>query len=139
MLVTAPRAGSWLPPGFRLVDPSLIVSGIGEQPAVQHMRDFGLASFTSGCVCVAPRLSMKMLAALRAKDYESAEGFRTIFQPLEDLRNAIHPIRVLHSALSLAGIAETGPILPLLDEIGVQESAEVRSAATKLLEADRLA
>ena len=43
----------------RLVDvisPSRVVSGIGEQPALVHMRDFKLVSFTSGCVCIAPAL-----------------------------------------------------------------------------------
>ncbi|SVE38886.1 uncharacterized protein METZ01_LOCUS491740, partial [marine metagenome] len=37
-----------------LVDPKIVVSGIGEQPAIIHLRDFGVQSFTSGCVCIAP-------------------------------------------------------------------------------------
>ena len=37
------------------VDRSLVVSGMGELPAIIHLRDFGLAGFTSGCVCIAPR------------------------------------------------------------------------------------
>ena len=49
------------------VDPKLVVSGIGERPAVAHLRDFGLAAFTSGSVCVAPRGSMRMLDALQAE------------------------------------------------------------------------
>ena len=47
------------------VDRKLIVSGIGEQPAIIHLRDFKLGGFTSGCVCVAPKLSRLMLEALR--------------------------------------------------------------------------
>ena len=31
------------------VGPELIVSGIGEQPAITHMKQFGLAGFTSAC------------------------------------------------------------------------------------------
>ena len=38
------------------VDPQRIVSGIGEQPAIVHLCDFGVQGFTSGCVCVAPSL-----------------------------------------------------------------------------------
>ena len=38
-----------------------IVSGMGEQPAIVHCRDFGLAGFTSGCVCIAPRRSLALL------------------------------------------------------------------------------
>jgi CubicO group peptidase (beta-lactamase class C family) len=55
------------------VDPRLLISGIGEQPAIIHLRDFKLGGFTSGCVCVAPKLSHQMLAALRKRDYSEAE------------------------------------------------------------------
>ena len=114
------------------VDPELIVSGIGEQPAVIHLRDFGLNSFTSGCVCVAPAMSMRMLAALKAKDYIDAESLREKFEPLEDLRNGIHPIRVLHDAVRLADIADTGPVLPLLSNTTTDEQHAIKQAAVVL-------
>lgn len=114
------------------VDPALIVSGIGEQPAIVHMRDFGVASFTSGCVCVAPAMSMRMLSALNVKDYVDAESLREKFKPLEDLRNEIHPIRVLHDAVSLAGIADTGPILPLLSSTNEDQRHAIKQAAIVL-------
>ena len=116
-----------------LVDPKSIVSGIGEQPAIVHLRDFGVQSFTSGCVCVAPSLSMKMLVALKAGDIDAAESIRQTFEPLENIRNAINPIRVLHTALAGAGIANTGPILPLLHEVTDQERANIAEAAKALL------
>ncbi len=115
------------------VDPQRIVSGIGEQPAIVHLRDFGVQGFTSGCVCVAPNLSMKMLAALKAGDYETAETIRQTFEPLENLRNAINPIRVLHTAVAEAGIADTGPILPLLNDVSKNERANIADAAKTLL------
>ena len=115
------------------VDPQRIVSGIGEQPAIVHLRDFGVQSFTSGCVCIAPSLSMKMLEALKAKDYETAESIRRTFESLENLRNAINPIRVLHTATIEAAIANTGPILPLLHEVTDQERANIAEAAKALL------
>ena len=115
------------------VDPQRIVSGIGEQPAIVHLRDFGVQSFTSGCVCVAPMLSMNMLAALKAGDFDTAECIRQTFEPLENIRNTINPIRVLHTALAEAGIADTGPILPLLHEVNDQERANIAEAAKTLL------
>ena len=115
------------------VDPQRIVSGIGEQPAIVHLRDFGVQGFTSGCVCVASSLSMKMLAALKADDYETAETIRQTFEPLENLRNAINPIRVLHTAVAEAGIADTGPILPLLNDVSENERANIADAAKTLL------
>ena len=116
-----------------LVDPEIIVSGIGEQPAIVHVNSFGVNSFTSGCVCVAPNLSSKMLQALKDGNLDTAESIRRTFAPLEDLRNDINPIRVLHAAVAEAGIAETGPILPLLDEVDEKSRVEIGAAARQLL------
>ena len=115
------------------VDPQIIVSGIGEQPAIAHVNGFGVNSFTSGCVCVAPNLSMKMLHALKAGDLDAAESIRQTFEPLENLRNGINPIRVLHTAIAEAGIADTGPILPLLHGVCDDGAAKVATAARELL------
>jgi dihydrodipicolinate synthase/N-acetylneuraminate lyase len=114
------------------VGPNRIVSGMGEQPAIIHMRDFGLAGFTSGCVCIAPRLSMEMLHAIQGKNYALAERIRAQFAPLEALRDAISPVRVLHAAVQLAGIAETGPITPLLSPIEDPDRTTVEAAAKAL-------
>jgi dihydrodipicolinate synthase/N-acetylneuraminate lyase len=121
------------------VGPSRIVSGIGEQPAITHLRDFGLVGYTSGCVCVAPKLSMDMLRAIKSSDFATAERIQTLFRPLEDLRNAINPIRVLHTAVRLVGIAETGPLIPLLSEVDDSSHPAIHAAATKLLELERQA
>ncbi|MCD8534673.1 MAG: hypothetical protein LR011_07750, partial [Verrucomicrobia bacterium] len=96
------------------VDPGMIMSGIGEQPAAIHMNQFKLGGFTSGCVCLAPRQSMSLLHALIRQDFSHAEHVRRVFTQLEDLRNAINPIRVLHEAVELAEIAQTGPHYPNL-------------------------
>ncbi len=111
------------------VDPALFVSGIGEQPAIIHWRQFGIRAFTSGCVCVAPRRSQEMLQALRAGDFDRAEAIRSRFTPLEALRNAHGPIPVLHHAVAGAGIAQTGRILPLLTELNPELDASVRAVA----------
>ncbi len=110
-----------------------IVSGIGEQPAIVHLRDFGVTGFTSGCVCVAPERSMQMMRAIHAGDYSAAESIRQWFQPLEDLRNEIHPIRVLHHAVALADIAETGPLLPMLSDLPSPLVDRIRAAVTKMM------
>jgi dihydrodipicolinate synthase/N-acetylneuraminate lyase len=131
-----PRQDDYLRALVGAVDPRRIVSGIGEQPAVVHLRDFGLIGFTSGCVCVAPRQSLAMLRALAAGDSERAESLRATFQPLEDLRNRIHPIRVLHAAVALAGVCQTGPILPLLSPLDAADQADVEQAARDLRRRD---
>jgi len=119
-----------------LVDPKLICSGIGEQPAIVHLQKFGLTGYTSGCVCVNPGLSQRMLQAVIAGDLQQAEEIRKVFLPLEDLRNEINPIRVLHEAVELCGIARTGRHLPLLSAVAASATDRIREAATTLLDAN---
>jgi dihydrodipicolinate synthase/N-acetylneuraminate lyase len=136
---TDPAVDPYLRRLVTLVDPRKIISGIGEQPAIEHLRGFSLGGFTSGCVCVAPRLSQSLLAAVRRGDYAEAERIRDLFRPLEDLRNAVNPIRVLHQAVASAGIAATGPLLPLLTTVEPEHVAPITAAARTLLAADRAA
>jgi dihydrodipicolinate synthase/N-acetylneuraminate lyase len=119
------------------VDRNLIVSGIGERPAIVHLRDFGLNGFTSGSVCVGPRGSARLLAALQAHDYATAEKLRAAYLPLEDLRDDLSPIRVLHEAVTLAGIADMGPMLPHLSNLAAREHPRLREVAQGLLAHDR--
>lgn len=129
-----PKNDPYLKKLVKLVDPNLIISGIGEQPAITHMRDFGVAGFTAGCVCVAPARSTAMLEAILAKDYDKAEAIRQEFVELEDLRNAHSPILVLHHAVELSGVAQTGPVLPLLTELPDNLLPKIEKAAKALLE-----
>ena len=111
----------------------LLVSGIGEQPAIVHWRKFGVHAFTAGCVCVAPNRSQQMLEALKAGDFTKAEAIRQRFVALEDLRNAHGPIQVLHHAVELAGIARTGPQMPLLTGLDAAKQADITTAAREAL------
>ncbi len=118
---------------IKLIDPSLIISGIGERPIVDHARTFGLRAFTSGSVCVAPRLSTLIREAIQREDFETASKIRENFMPLEDLRDGHSPLRVLHEAVRLAGVADTGPILPFLSNIDDPQTLRlIAAAATRL-------
>jgi dihydrodipicolinate synthase/N-acetylneuraminate lyase len=119
-----------------VVDRQIIVSGIGERPAIVHLRDFGLQGFTSGSVCIAPNSSMKILALCKAHRWEEAAQERAAFLPLEDCRDAYSPIRVLHDAVTLAGIADMGPMLPMLSNLPESQRGPVRAAAVALREHD---
>lgn len=118
---------------IQAIGPTQIVSGMGEQPAIVHLRDFDLPGFTSGCVCVAPQLSTDMLKAVQAKDFSTAERIRAQFRPLENLRDSINPVRVLHAAVQYAGVCESGPILPLLSPVDSKEIPAIAAAAKELL------
>lgn len=115
-----------------VVDPELIVSGIGEQPVIDHLVGFKVNGFTAGCVCVRPDLSDRLLKAVQAGDLDLARKIQSIFKPLEDLRNGINPVRVLHEAVRLAGIADTGPALPLLSGVTSAQEADILAAVEAL-------
>lgn len=132
-----PAKDAYLDELVKHVSRDIIVSGIGERPAIVHLRDFGLKCFTSGSVCVAPRGSTKILALLKARKYEEAEKIRAAYIALEDQRDARGPIRVLHDAVTLAGIADMGAMLPMISNLDASEKAAVKAAAVALLEHDR--
>lgn len=115
------------------VDQDLVISGIGERPVIDHFREFGLRAFTSGSVCVAPRLSNAIRVALQNGDHDSASMVRELFIPLEDARDGHSPMRVLHDAVGFAGIADMGPMLPMQANLADERAiAETRQAATAL-------
>ena len=128
-----PAQDSYLSSMIDAIGPGLIVSGMGEQPAIVHMRDFKLAGFTAGCVCVAPALSTSLLQAILRQDFTAAERIRQQFAPLEALRDQINPVRVLHAAVRLAGISDTGPITPFWSPVSATEEQAIEAAAKELL------
>ena len=128
-----PRQDGYLSELVQRVGAEMIISGMGERPAIVHLAEFGLPSFTSGAVCIAPRLSVALLEALRRGDLKTAERLRAAFIPLEDCRDAHNPVRVLHDAVTLSGIADMGPVLPLLSNLEAAHRDKVRDAARLLL------
>ena len=109
-----------------------VVSGMGERPALVHLSRFGLASFTTGAGCIAPKASMRLLKALKQREVALAEDLHARFLPLEDLRESISLIRVLHDAVTLSGIADMGAHLPLLSASPTDRWDEIKHAADVL-------
>lgn len=109
-----------------------IIDGAGERTITIHAR-FGIKGYTSGSGVVAPHLTMALLDALKRDDLTEAARLREFFLELEGLRQAHAPIPVLHDAVRLAGIADTGPIGPFFSNTtdeGVLKA--IAAAATKL-------
>ena len=119
------------------ITPARVISGMGERPAIVHLVHFGLASFTTGSGCIAPRASMQLLRALKRREVATAEALHARFLPLEDLRESISLIRVLHDAVTLCGLADMGPQLPLLSTSPLERFAEIKAQADALLAYER--
>jgi len=132
-----PKRDPYLDALLERVDRRFVISGIGERPAVVHMRDWKLPGFTTGSGCIASRLSQQLFEACAARgDFESAEKLRADFIPLEDLRDAWGPAKVLHAAVELTGIAQTGDVPPFLSSLTEEQTHEIGNAARGLAERD---
>jgi len=110
-----------------------IVSGMGERPTLVHLAQFGLASFTTGSGCIAPKACMALLDALKRQEMPRAQAIYDRFMPLETLRDSISLIRVLHDAVTLSGVADMGAHLPLLSASPARRHAEIQTVARALL------
>ncbi len=131
-----PRHDPYLEALLHRVDRSKVISGIGERPAIVHMRDFHLPGFTTGSGCLAPRMSVAIHSLCAAGRYDEAEALRVKFLAHEDLRDAWGPARVLHTSTELAGIAETGGVLPYVSDLPAGKLPELERVASQLVAAD---
>ncbi|MDB5821041.1 MAG: hypothetical protein JWQ11_4681 [Rhizobacter sp.] len=112
---------------------SQVIDGSGERTIVGNARH-GVVGFTSGSGVVAPHLAKALLKAVTSGDLETAARLREHFLPLEQLRQSHGPIPVLHEAVRLAGIADTGPISPFFANVtegGLLSKIEAAALALK--------
>ena len=133
-----PAEDSYLDGLLARVDRSHVISGIGERPAIIHMRDFKLPGFTTGSGCVAPAMTRALFEANVKGDWTTAAAIRERFIALEDLRDAWGPARVLHAAVELAGIAQSGPIAPYVTPLDEAHRAQLGPVARELCAATPL-
>jgi 4-hydroxy-tetrahydrodipicolinate synthase len=130
-----PAQDDYLAALLERVDRNLVLSGMGERPAVCHLRDWKLPGFTTGSGCIAPRLTSALFEACSRGDFAAAQRLRAEFLPLEDLRDAWGPARVLHFAIEFAGLAKTGPLTPYLSSLAPDQLQKLAPVAKSL--ADR--
>ena len=115
------------------VDRARVVSGIGEIAGIAHVPPFGLAGFTAGAVCIAPRRATAILAAVQGGDIDRARTLADPIRPLEALRVAHGPIPVIHEAVTASGVADMGPLWPHFAPLDDALRARIAEAAAPLL------
>jgi dihydrodipicolinate synthase/N-acetylneuraminate lyase len=134
-----PGTDTYLESLLERVDRRRVISGIGERPAIVHLRDWHLPGFTTGSGSLAPRLSEQLFAACAREDYAAAETLREEFLPLEDLRDAWSPAKVLHYATELAGVAHVGPVPPYFAPLTEDQMSRLAPVARTLVRRNELA
>ena len=132
---TDPARDPYLDGLLTRVEPGRVLSGIGERPAIAHLRGFGLGGMTTGSGCIAPRTCAAFFSACASGQWTQADSLRSLFMPLEDLRDAWGPARVLHHATELSGVAPTGPIPPFLSALTAEQFEKLGPVARQLVEA----
>jgi len=83
-------------------------------------------------------MSQMLFDACAIGDFEQAERWRSEFIPLEDLRDRFGPARVLHSAIELAGIAQTGAVPPYLSLLSQEHLERLSPVARNLFEREAM-
>jgi dihydrodipicolinate synthase/N-acetylneuraminate lyase len=131
-----PLEDTYLDGLLRRVDRARIISGMGERPAIEHLRDYRLGGLTTGSGCIAPHRCQDLFDAAIRGEWAEAAALRRGFMPLEDVRDAWGPARVLHHATALAGVAPTGPIPPYVSALNDRQIAQLTPIARALRDLD---
>jgi len=111
-----------------------VASGMGETPIHDHLVKRRLTTYTSGGVCIAPAAAMRILASYKAGDIAGAEAIREPLLAFERTRAAIDGFAVLHDGVTLSGIADMGPILPLCANLAPADREKVRPVIEALVQ-----
>lgn len=112
-----------------------VLSGLGEAAALDHIGKRGLPGYASGAAVLVPEAVQRLCDALRAGELAAARRMLVPLLEFDRLRNMLGPIQVLHDAVSVAGIAEMGPQLPMLSPVKAKFRADLEAAVAQLLQA----
>ncbi len=116
-----------------------IASGMGETPIEDHIGRRRLASYTSGAVCIAPAAANELLQLYRVGRQAEALELSQPFLAFERARAKLGGIPVLHDAMGISGIADCGPLMPLLSNLSPASKAEIRPLVAALQAAEAAA
>lgn len=118
---------------------AIVACGLAEKPADVHLLQHKLASYTSGGVCIAPRLATALLRAAQRGDAAGMQQAREAFLPLEHLRERANVFATLHEAVTLSGIADMGAPLPMLAPLEPAEREQLAPIVRDLVAAEAAA
>ena len=132
-----PENDAYLDELVAAVGENRIASGMGETPIENHIGVRQLSTFTSGAVCIAPAASNELLHLLRSENGKGIDELIKPFLKFERVRAKLGGTAVLHDALTLSGIADCGPLTPLVSNLDRAGLEAIRPAVAGLLAAER--
>lgn len=113
-----------------------VASGMGETPIHDHLARRALTTYTSGAVCIAPLAAMDLLSLYRQGRGSEALELSRPFLHFEKVRADLGGLQVLHDGVRVAGIADTGPLMPMVSNLPPEKLGPVREAVDALKAAE---
>lgn len=127
-----PAEDAYLDAVLAAIGRDLVASGMGETPVADHIGRRGVATYTSGAVCIAPAAAMEVLALYRAGRQAEADAAIQPFLAFERIRAQLGGIQVLHSGITASGIADMGPMMPMVSVVKDRNMEPVRAIVAEL-------
>lgn len=116
-----------------------LASGMGETPIHDHLGQRKLTTYTSGAVCVAPFAASELLTLYNTGRAAEALELSQPFLKFEKVRMDLGGLQVLHDGLRLSGIADTGPLMPMVSNLPADRLQPVKTAVDALKVAEKQA
>lgn len=116
-----------------------LASGMGETPIHDHLGERKLTTYTSGAVCIAPTAASELLALYKAGRAAEAFELSRPFLEFEKIRLDLGGLQVLHDGVHLSGVADTGPLMPMVSNLPVDKLPPVEAAVAALKAAEKQA
>lgn len=116
-----------------------IASGMGETPIHDHIGARKMATYTSGAVCIAPAAANELLELYRAGEFDLARRLSQPFLDFEVTRAKLGGTSVLHDGITLSGIADCGPLMPLVSNLDESQKAMIMPQVEALMAAESAA
>lgn len=116
-----------------------LASGMGETPIHDHLGLRKLTTYTSGAVCIAPVAASELLTLYKTGRAAEALELSRAFLEFEKIRLDLGGLQVLHDGLRLSGIADTGPLMPMVSNLPVEKLKPVQAAVDALKVAENQA
>lgn len=121
---------------LQAVGPKMVASGMGETPIADHIGRRGMATFTSGAVCIAPATCNELLRLYRAGEHDEADRQNEPFLRFERLRMRHGGIQLLHDAVGMADLGNFGPMLPMMTNLPPAARDEVAAVVAEIVKAE---
>lgn len=131
-----PAEDAYLDSLIAVVGLANISSGMGETPIHDHIGGRGMATFTSGAVCIAPTASDELLQLYRAGRQDEALRLSQPFLEFERQRASLGGTAVLHDAVTISGIADCGPLTPMVSSLTEAGKARLLPSVQGLMAAE---